>query len=230
MEEMNKDKQQGFAAVKPEEKSYDKSVVGGIALVIIIILGAVGYWVFGVDKGADGNSSPEDINVFNGEELDLEDSENSETSLTDVASKSGTASVVSGLRNFSSVKVAVLADPEVFDYHNRIVRGCDVVVLTDRKISPTPKILNAALNVLFNEGDNYGFNPGNFIASQKDLKFREAVIEGKTAKIYLTGSVGPIGGVCDTPRIEVQIQETALQFDTVSAVEIYLNNEPLNIK
>jgi len=230
MGDNNQDKQQGFAAVKPEEKSFDKTVVGGVALVIIIILGAVGYWVFGVDKGGEV-ALEENQNQESGLVVEqLEEEDVSFTELAAMAANSGAASAVVGLSNFTNVNVAVLADPELFDYHNSVVRGCDVVVLTNREIVPTPRVLNAALDVLFNEGDDYGFEPGNFIATQKKLELKGAIIEGRTAKVFLAGEVGPINGVCDTPRIEAQIQETALQFSTVNVVEIYLNDEPLKIE
>jgi len=62
----------------------------------------------------------------------------------------------------------------------------------------------------------------NFVSSQSNLFFDKATIENGTAKIYLNGSVA-YGGVCDDPRLETQIAETALQFDSIKNVEIYLN-------
>jgi hypothetical protein len=36
-----------------------------------------------------------------------------------------------------------------------------------------------------------------------------------------------LGGVCDNPRVEAQIEETALQFATVSEVAVFVNGKPL---
>ena len=36
-----------------------------------------------------------------------------------------------------------------------------------------------------------------------------------------------LGGVCDSPRFEAQIEQTALQFSTVSNVEVFINDIPL---
>ena len=36
-----------------------------------------------------------------------------------------------------------------------------------------------------------------------------------------------LGGVCDSPRFEAQIEQTALQFSTVSSVEVFINDIPL---
>jgi hypothetical protein len=36
-----------------------------------------------------------------------------------------------------------------------------------------------------------------------------------------------LGGVCDAPRVEAQIKQTALQFSTVSDVEVFIDDIPL---
>ncbi len=36
-----------------------------------------------------------------------------------------------------------------------------------------------------------------------------------------------LGGTCDSPRVEAQIEQTALQFDDVTGVEVTLDGEPL---
>jgi hypothetical protein len=36
-----------------------------------------------------------------------------------------------------------------------------------------------------------------------------------------------LGGVCDNPRVEAQLEETALQFPTVSQVSVFVNSRPL---
>ncbi|MBC7766933.1 hypothetical protein H7Y21_02995, partial [Arenimonas sp.] len=61
------------------------------------------------------------------------------------------------------------------------------------------------------------------ISSQKELFFDNVSTENGTAKIYLLGKIGPLNGVCDDPRLRIQLEETALQFPTVQKVEFYLN-------
>jgi len=51
-------------------------------------------------------------------------------------------------------------------------------------------------------------------------------IEQGKAIIHLTGTV-VLGGVCDAPRLEAQIEQTALQFSTVSDVAVFVNDTPL---
>jgi len=36
-----------------------------------------------------------------------------------------------------------------------------------------------------------------------------------------------LGGVCDAPRVEAQIEQTALQFSTVHEVAVFINDVPL---
>jgi spore germination protein GerM len=107
------------------------------------------------------------------------------------------------------------------------VVGCDTLTMVERTVPKTSAPLTAALQTLFAEPE--GAQPGthyNFIARTKNtLKFDHATVENGTANIYLTGSLSGLAGVCDDPRAQIQIEETALQFATVQKVQIYLNNK-----
>ena len=61
-----------------------------------------------------------------------------------------------------------------------------------------------------------------------DLTVDRVEIENSTAMVYLTGELS-VAGVCDNPRVEAQLTETAKQFEEVDTVEIYLNEEPLDL-
>ena len=104
-------------------------------------------------------------------------------------------------------------------------RGCDKVVLIEHVLpAQTQTPLNASLAQLFAYEESTVGGWQNFIASQRDtLAFDRATIEDGVAQIYLTGELGPLGGVCDNPRAAIQIEETALAYDTVDSVELYLN-------
>jgi len=236
----NKDRQQGFAGVRSSElttqnKGLSAKIITGI--IILLILGGIGY--LALPKKTDDakvDTQEEQADVTTTEEGKTDLVETAAMQLTSTGSTSNgngepeyTGTYAGGYTG-ASVRVADLANPDLFDFANETVRGCDVVVMAKKNITPTPKILNAALSTLFTETFDYGFTPGNFIATQKDLAFESAVINGGVASVYLTGKVGPIAGVCDVPRIETQITETALQFGTVSSVNIFLNGEPLNVE
>lgn len=126
--------------------------------------------------------------------------------------------------NKIAVKIATLSSDDYDGVITGTKMGCDIVRMVYRYIEPTPAILNATMKELFTYNQQFDYMPGNFVASQKDVKFEKAVIENGTAKIYLTGKV-VYAGVCDDPRLSIQITETAKQFDTVKDVEIYLNGE-----
>ena len=51
-------------------------------------------------------------------------------------------------------------------------------------------------------------------------------IEQGNAIIHLTGTI-MLGGACDAPRVQAQIEQTALQFSTVSDVTVFVNDVPL---
>lgn len=108
--------------------------------------------------------------------------------------------------------------------------GCgDSIVAVQRVINPAAEPLQAALEELLAiEGDFY-LNTGFYNALyQSDLSLESLELgDDGTAYIDLTGSL-MLGGTCDNPRVEAQLEQTALQFDEVTAVEITLDGEPLD--
>jgi hypothetical protein len=123
------------------------------------------------------------------------------------------------------VKIALLgAQMETSNKNN--FRGCDVVDFQEREVPYSQAPLTAALRELFSKKDIWmpgELAPGNFIASQTELFFDKVSTENGVAKIYLLGKTGPLNGVCDDPRLRIQLEETSLQFDTIQKVEFYLN-------
>ncbi len=105
--------------------------------------------------------------------------------------------------------------------------GCDTIVLVPRTVPKTDAPLSAALSALFAEKDSWPPAPGmlgNFVATRNELNFDHASLQNGTASLYFTGAVGPLGGVCDDPRLKSQLEETVLQFATVHSVRFYLSN------
>lgn len=111
-------------------------------------------------------------------------------------------------------------------------RGCDHVVYVDRQIEDTTTPLNASLSLLFSLNEDMVGGWHNWLPRTTDtLSFDHAELTSDgTAKIYLTGELSGLAGVCDNPRAKIQIEETALSFDTVSGVELYLNGEPTELQ
>jgi hypothetical protein len=107
--------------------------------------------------------------------------------------------------------------------------GCgDSLVAVDREVAPTKAPLTAAMNELLSVNDQY-YGQSGFYNSlyQSDLQIENITIDEQgLASIYLTGTY-TLGGVCDGPRFEAQLVETARQFSTVKEVSIFINGKPL---
>ena len=106
--------------------------------------------------------------------------------------------------------------------------GCsDSLVAVDREIPATNAPLTAALNTLFSLTDkDYGQSGLYNALYQSKLKIDSAAVVSAKATINLSGSLVQ-GGVCDSPRIQAQIEQVALQFSTVKSVAIFLNGKSL---
>ena len=106
-------------------------------------------------------------------------------------------------------------------------RGCDAVNMVTRTIPRTDAPLTAAMQQLFAEPE--GAQPSeeySFIARTREtLQFDHATVADGVASIYLTGKLSGLAGICDDPRAEIQIEETALQFPTVTSVKIFLDDK-----
>jgi len=231
----NRNKQYGFASVKPR----DAEIVGNkfkinkkllVILGLVVVLGLIGWGIFNFFKSDMDTKVKEGIvNVFKKDEA-TEDSNTSNVQNEEKGTITNTASIALA-NNFSTqqrVKLALLASPDLFDYKSQPKIGCDALVFATAEIERTPKILNETLELLFNDDFNYGFPPANFISStQNDLKFDSAIIANGIAKVFLTGKMTITDKKCDEDRVIYQIQETAKQFKTVKSVEIFLNGEKI---
>jgi hypothetical protein len=106
--------------------------------------------------------------------------------------------------------------------------GCDdSLIPVDVGIPPTTGVLRAALSELLAiESEFYGSSGLYNALYQSDLEIGDLTVINGLARIYLTGDL-MLGGVCDHPRVEAQLNAIALQFSTVSSVEIFINSIPL---
>jgi hypothetical protein len=106
--------------------------------------------------------------------------------------------------------------------------GCDdSVVAVERIIPLTNSVLRASLNELLSVHEqDYGQSGLYNALYQSTLKVDDITLIAAKATIYLSGNV-LLGGVCDNPRFDAQIKETALQFSTVKQVSVFVNKIPL---
>lgn len=112
--------------------------------------------------------------------------------------------------------------------HSGPAVGCgDSAVAVEVPVEPTTAPLEAALTALLSIKDQFYGQSGLYNAlSLSDLSVAQAVIEDGVATVELVGTM-MLGGVCDNPRVEAQLMQTALQFPTVSEVHVFVNGTPL---
>ncbi|MFN2273134.1 MAG: hypothetical protein ACK2US_20005 [Anaerolineae bacterium] len=106
--------------------------------------------------------------------------------------------------------------------------GCgDSAVPVKVTIPGTQPAIQGALEALFSVKEQFYGESGMYNALyQSDLRVESVSVEGGKATIHLTGSL-MLGGMCDNPRVQAQIEETALQFAAASEVTVFLNDQLL---
>ncbi|MCX6036201.1 MAG: GerMN domain-containing protein [Chloroflexi bacterium] len=107
--------------------------------------------------------------------------------------------------------------------------GCgDRAVPVQVEIPPTQGVLKAALVALLSVKDQYYGQSGLYNALyQSDLQVETVRIDSGKASVYLTGTL-MMGGECDAPRVQAQLEQTVLQFPTVTEAAIFINGKPLS--
>ena len=149
--------------------------------------------------------------------------------LAEALSLKGTApqpSPTSPAPTVSMVKIFLIAVDDNGKSGNRM--GCgDSVVPVTVEIPPTQGVLKAALTALLSVKDQYYGQSGLYNALyQSDLQVENLSIVGSKASVYLSGTL-LMGGECDTPRVQAQLEQTVLQFPTITEVDIFINGRPL---
>lgn len=106
--------------------------------------------------------------------------------------------------------------------------GCgDTVAPVTQEIPSTRGVLRAALERLLSLHSAYYGESGLYNALyQSQLTIDDVRIDNRIATIRLSGQI-VLGGVCDTPRVQAQLEQIALQFSTVDQVRIYINGNLL---
>jgi hypothetical protein len=104
--------------------------------------------------------------------------------------------------------------------------GCDdSLVAVTRRVRADGAPLKAAVSELLSVPHEYEGGLGNYWFGE-NLRVRSATLSGGTATIRITGRLF-VAGVCDEPRIEEQIRETARQFPGVRRVKVFVNGRTL---
>ena len=131
---------------------------------------------------------------------------------------------VSGDENTREVKVYLVALGDAGKSGRKI--GCDdSLVAVTRTVKNDGAPLKAAVRELLAMPRDYEGRLGNYWFGER-LRVTGATISRGTATIRIAGRVF-VAGVCDEPRIEEQIKETARQFPGVRKVNVFVNGRPL---
>lgn len=106
--------------------------------------------------------------------------------------------------------------------------GCnDSVVAVDKEIAATNAPLRAAYEQLLAlDSRDYGKSGLVNALYNSNLTIDEVSIQNKVATIKLKGTLSS-AGTCDDPRIIAQLTETALQFTTISSVQVFVNGKKI---
>ncbi|MDF2676914.1 MAG: hypothetical protein K0Q97_1227 [Bacillota bacterium] len=104
----------------------------------------------------------------------------------------------------------------------------DSLIPVELDITPSINPLEATLNNLLSIKDQFYGESGLYNALyQSNLTVDSTVIKDDIAEIRLSGNFA-LGGVMDGPRAKAQIEETAMQFDNVKSVNIYVDDKTID--
>ena len=106
--------------------------------------------------------------------------------------------------------------------------GCgDSAIPVQVTASSTQAPLVAALEALLAVRDaTYGESGLYNALHQSDLRVDSAAVAGGEATVHLSGTL-LLGGVCDNPRVQAQLEGTVLRVPDVESVAVYVNDTPL---
>jgi Sporulation and spore germination len=110
------------------------------------------------------------------------------------------------------------------------VIGCgDALVPVEITLQSTVQPIKEALNQLLAIRDQYYGESGLYNALyQSNLKVDSVMLDSnKTATVNLSGEY-MLGGVCDVPRFQAQLERTVTQYSSVNEVIFYINGKPLD--
>lgn len=111
--------------------------------------------------------------------------------------------------------------------------GCgDSLVAVQREVSVTSSStqagIYAALSILLSN-KNQTIEDGVYYNAlyQSNLDIESVSVTNGVATVRLVGDMA-LGGVCDGPRFEAQIEQTVLQFEDITSAKIFVNGQTLS--
>lgn len=107
--------------------------------------------------------------------------------------------------------------------------GCEdsLVPMITESVTTTNRLKEAMTRLLANKMQKVDDTELYNALYQADLTLESATVEDGVAKVVLTGTLN-LRGVCDNPRVEAQLEETAKTAADVNKVEVTLNGKTLD--
>jgi len=191
---------------------FSNTTIAIIAIIVLIIVAII--YRSSKDDGAELSSDA--FNNFEISSTSTDDAmmENKDT----VMDKDGDA-----MKATATTQTITLALLDTENKKQGVKSGCDTVVMTSKVIPATITPLSASMRELILATDT-GEEPLYNHLSEGALAFDRATIDDGLARIYFTGTAPTSTDSCDDSRMLTQVEKTALQFPTVTKVEVYLNN------
>jgi len=104
--------------------------------------------------------------------------------------------------------------------------GDSLVAVTVALDNPAGPLRSALEQLLAMHNPYYGQSGLYNALFRSDLSVQSVTIQNGVAQINLGGAM-TLGGVCDNPRVQQQLEAVALQFSTVQQVHIFINGRSL---
>lgn len=107
--------------------------------------------------------------------------------------------------------------------------GCDdsVVAVTGLPVSSDNVIRRSIQQLISNRSQDYGQSGLYNALYQSNLAYVSSSVSDDTVTVSLTGDIKQ-SGVCDSPRIQAQLEQTAKHAAGASRAKIVLNGKPLS--
>jgi predicted small lipoprotein YifL len=106
--------------------------------------------------------------------------------------------------------------------------GCnDSAIPVEINFEPTEAPLTASLETLLSAEEFYGQSGLYNALAQSDLTVEGIDITDGVADVNLSGNL-TLSGACDAPRVQAQLEMTALQYSTIDSVNFFVNGQPLD--
>lgn len=192
--------------------------------IIILVL----LFAFGITGCSEKEDEKRDVVEDVQKDMDVEeDGEATANKPTDEEANNSQANKENENYQITKANIYLVAIEDNGKSGKKIENG-DSLIPVELDITPSVNPLEASINKLLSIKDQFYGESGLYNALyQSNLTVDSAEIKDDIAEIHLSGNF-VLGGVMDNPRAKAQIEETAMQFDNVKSVNIYVGDKTID--